>query len=300
MNLRGWVIYNGYLPGDKFLDFAEMIHEAAAQAGHHFSIYKNSDVISLLSKNGNTLHVDKQELPDYVVFTDKDIYLAKQFELLGVRLFNSSEAIEISDDKIKTYQALAQEHIAIPETIIAPKTFGLTANYHASYLQVIEEKLSFPLVVKEAFGSFGEQVYLAHDMAELRTLVNKIHDRPFVFQQFIQTSYGKDLRLQVVGNKVVAAMQRKSKDDFRANVTSGGTMEPYTPTEAEKNIAVAATKAVHADFAGVDLLFGENNLPIVCEVNSNAHIRNLLDCTGVNAAYAIIDYIEEQMRLASC
>src|SRR5699024_6985907 len=119
---------------------------------------------------------------------------------------------------------------------------------------------------------------------------------PFVFQQFIKSSFGKDIRLQVVGDQVVAAMKRTSASDFRANVTTGGQMEPYQPTEIEKQLAIRASLALNADFAAVDLLFGENGEPIVCEVNSNAHIRNLLTCTGINSAPYIIDYIEQKLE----
>ena len=48
---------------------------------------------------------------------------------------------------------------------------------------------------------------------------------------------------------------------------------------------------MNLDFAGVDILFGENDEPILCEVNSNAHFKNILDCTGVNVAQCILDYI---------
>lgn len=300
MKQTGWIIYNGFLLGDKFSDFAQMLHDAAEQYGHEAKMLKNNEVISLLHHSIDILQAEKAHLPDYVIFTDKDIYLAKQLELLGIPVFNSAEAIETSDDKIKTYQALAAAQITIPDTIISPKTYGINEKYDANYIALITEKLHFPLVIKEAFGSFGEQVYLAHNETELNALVIDIHDRPFVFQQFIETSYGKDLRLQVVGDKVVTAMQRTSKDDFRANVTSGGKMEMYQPNEVEKALAIAATKAVKADFAGVDLLFGINDVPIVCEVNSNAHIRNLLDCTGINAAHDIIQYIDDKLREKTC
>src|SRR5699024_10382671 len=111
----------------------------------------------------------------------------------------------------------------------------------------------------------------------------------------ISSSYGKDMRLQVVGDQVVASMLRRSSNDFRANVTAGGSMEPYNPTNIEQELAIAATKAIGADFAGVDLLFGPNGYPIISEVNSNAHIRNLFDCTNINVADFIIDYIIQEL-----
>lgn len=293
--ITGWIIYNGFLESDKFRDYAEMIQKAALDYGHRALLYKNSDIISLLYSELTVYSIDRNTLPDYVVFTDKDVYLAKQLELIGIPVFNSAEAIEITDDKIKTYQKLVENHIPIPETIFAPKTFGIKTSFSTPYLQAIKHELGFPLIIKEAFGSFGEQVYLVESEKELLYKVEQIADSPFMFQQFIETSYGVDLRIQVVGDEVITAMKRTAKGDFRANATSGALMEKYEPTEVEKQTAIEATKAIGADFAGVDLLFGKDGHPLVCEVNSNAHIRNLLNCTGVNVAYYIVQYIEKKL-----
>ena len=293
MTYNGWVIYNGYLPSNKFFDYANMIHEAATYYGHESKLFKNNELISFL-ENLSIQSIDADvTLPDYVVFTDKDVYLAKQLELLGVPVYNSSQAIEISDDKIKTYQILGSKNIPIPKTIFAPKTYGNDIDH--KFVETVKHIFPFPFIVKEAFGSFGEQVYLVKNERDLTECLHKVNGKPFMFQQFISTSFGKDIRLQVVGDEVVAAMKRTSEGDFRANVTSGAKMEPYKPDEREKKLAIEATKAIGAHFAGVDLLFGEHS-PIVCEINSNAHIRNLLDCTGINVAFDLIKFIENDLR----
>lgn len=290
MEITGWVIYNGFLQGNKFRDFAEMLRDAATARGHQIRLLKNSEIVNKLDHSG--FSISMSEKPDYVLFTDKDIYLATTLEQLGIQVFNRSRAIEISDDKIKTHQVLATEQIPMPKTIVAPTSYGFSIENDELFLRSVISELGFPMIIKEAFGSFGEQVYLIHDEAELRTCLQKVRHVPFIFQQFIHSSYGVDLRLQVVGERVVTAMKRSSKSDFRANVTSGGTMERYEPTADEMDLAVRATKAIGAHFAGVDLLLGQNEQRFVCEVNSNAHIRNLYDCTGINAANHIVTYIE--------
>ena len=290
----GWIIYNGNLPGSKFLDFAEMLQKAAEKFNSKAKLIKNNDLLSLLTTSKLDV-LSEMPLPDYVVFTDKDIYLAKQLEYLGVPVFNKAEVIAVSDDKIATYQALAKLNLPIPKTIIAPKIFH-TGSFDERVIEMAIEEIGFPLIMKEAFGSFGEQVYLVESKKELNKKLELIGNKPFVFQEFVRTSYGVDLRLQVVGNKVVAAMKRKSDNDFRANITAGGRMEAYTPTQSEEEIAVQATKAIGADFAGVDLLYGEENQPIICEINSNAHIRNLYECTGINAADYMMEYVLNKIK----
>ncbi|WP_053219009.1 ATP-grasp domain-containing protein [Virgibacillus senegalensis] len=293
----GWVIYNGHLPGGKFKDFAEWIQEAAARQTITLELVKNNELLALYQKTGSLVITDKwNRKPDFVVFGDKDIYLAKQLEFLGIPVFNSSEAISCCDDKIATYQALSRHNLPIPKTIAGPKIFPGYRKIETASFQKAGEMLGYPLIVKEAFGSFGEQVYLIESEQELMEKIEQLQGRPFVLQEFIASSYGVDLRLNVVGDQVVAAMKRRSYVDFRANVSAGGTMETYQPTPEEVDLAVAASHAAGTDFAGVDLLFGPEEKPLICEVNSNAHIRNIYDCTQINVADWIIDYIVNKLQ----
>jgi glutathione synthase/RimK-type ligase-like ATP-grasp enzyme len=84
--------------------------------------------------------------------------------------------------------------------------------------------------------------------------------------------------------------------DFRANLSIGGKMMSYEPSEKQKELAIRCCEIIGLDFAGVDLLYGEGEEPIVCEVNSNAHFKNIFDCTGVNAADAIMEHIRNKER----
>ena len=180
----------------------------------------------------------------------------------------------------------------MPKTMLAPMTFENIGYTNYRFLEQVASAFSFPIVVKESFGSFGAQVYLCHNKEELRSTVQSIGTKPMLFQEFIYSSHGKDIRLQVVGDKVITAMYRYSENgDFRANITNGGKMKPYEPKEIEIDLAIRACKCLGLDFAGVDLLFGKDDDMLVCEVNSNAHFKNIYDCTGVNTAEAIMEYI---------
>ena len=113
---------------------------------------------------------------------------------------------------------------------------------------------------------------------------------PVIFQPYVECG-NEDIRIEVVGDRAVAAVRRTAKEgDFRANTTNGGTMHKYEPTPEEEALAVDAAAALQADFAGVDILRTKQG-PIICEVNSNAHIKNLKDCTGIDVSDAIIEHI---------
>lgn len=293
MRQNGWIIYNGNLPGNKFKDYASMMADAAASRGGEATIIKNNELMSLLQPGmPGLLGMEERSLPDYAIFGDKDIYLARQLELLGVRVFNSAEVIHRCDDKIATYQHLAAAGLPIPRTVIAPKIFH-HGKIDRSLLEETGELLGYPLILKEAFGSFGEQVHLVGNEEALAAKADQLQGSAYLLQEFIAESAGRDIRIQVVGDRVSAAMIRESQTDFRANITTGGTMQPYQPTAKECELAIAATRAMGADFAGIDLLLGPGDTRFICEVNSNAHIRNLLDSTGINAADDILAYIEE-------
>lgn len=287
--LHGLMVVNAFLRTTKFDDLYTILLSAAQKQGMALDVRTNAELCC---------HVDDPDLKvyDFVVFWDKDVQLARQLELRGMRLFNSMLSILLCDDKALTYLALKQAGIPMPKTILAPKTFPTVGYTTLAFADEVAAQLGFPVVVKECFGSFGQQVSLAQTIDELRKTVRTHAGTPLLFQQLIAESYGRDVRLNVVGDRVVASMLRQSTDgDFRSNLTRGGSMAPYTPTPEEEALAVRATHALGLDFAGVDVLFGKAG-PILCEVNSNAHFRSTLDCTGVNMADEIMQYIGEKVR----
>lgn len=287
----GWIIHNGFNNSEKFLEHVSWFVESFEKLGIKLDVKKNHEVSVVLSSSFSY----EFKKPDFVLFWDKDIQLAKVLESIGIPLFNSSEAIDICDNKFLTHIELTKNNIPSPKTISGPKTFPKNGYNDLSFIDLAIEKLGLPLIIKECYGSFGFAVYLANNKESIINIVNKISPKPFIFQEFIKESFGKDLRLNVVGNKVVAATKRVNENgDYRANVTNGGTMYPYTPTDEEITLALKACKATKCDFAGVDLLFSKNG-PVVCEVNSNAHLKNVYLTTNIDVTIEIAKYINEHI-----
>lgn len=293
--LNCWIIYNGNLPENKFIEHAKWFQRAAFKLGIAAEIIPNDKIVMTIEDGKTVVKGTCQPIPDFVIFTDKDIPLARHLEQAGIRLFNSSTAIEVCDNKITMYQKLANAGLRIPKTIFAPMLFNGTSFQDKTFFQSVITELGFPMVIKEAYGSFGEQVYLVHNEQEMFAKITEIGSVPFLFQEFIDTSYGKDIRLYVVGGKVITAMMREAEHDFRANVHTGGKTYPYEPTGKEKLLAMKAAQIVGTDFAGIDLLFGEKDEPILCEVNSNAHIKGIFDCTGIDIAEIIMEYAKGEV-----
>lgn len=288
--MYGWLVINDFLNSGKFNEIYQWLENAALRHNHKIDVFTNSE---LLICDGEFLNRRINRLPDYVIFWDKDIILGRQLEKMGLRLFNSISSIEKCDNKALTYSELIGK-IPMPETIVCPMTYRNIGYCKADFLNMAEERLGYPMVIKEVCGSFGQQVYLADSRQSAENILKSTAE-PLIIQKFIEHSCGRDIRINIVGSEAVTSMLRYNDNDFRANITNGGSMQKYTPTDEETAIAAETCRILGLDFGGVDILFGENG-PLVCEVNSNAHFKNIYDCTRVNVADSIIDYINEEMK----
>ena len=116
-----------------------------------------------------------------------------------------------------------------------------------------------------------------------------------ILQEFIQDSFGKDLRVLVVNGKVVGCMMRQSIDgDFRANITRGGEAIPYQIEENIEWIGGECARLLNLDVAGVDLLFNSGNY-VICEVNSAPGFEGMEKYTNKNIALEMVNYVVKKI-----
>lgn len=283
------LVNNVSLNQEKFVTQNALLFQSAQELDCQLDIMTNTSVYDCII-NGQQLNYDA------VMFYDKDIHLAKTLENMGLKVFNSSDAIANCDSKASTEICLARDNIARPKTCIIPLTFFYHKEYYSNYIDNIIQYLKLPLICKEWYGSWGEQVYKLNSKEEIEAIIDKKQGKELLFQEYIKECKGQDIRINIVGNKVVASMKRTSiNDDFRANISNGGTMSNYTPTQEEIDLALKAAKSVGCDFCGVDILQSQKG-PLVCEVNSNAHLLNIYACTKENVGKDILGYILEKIK----
>ena len=297
MKINAIIVYNSCLISNKYQDVYNLYIEAAKELNINLSLVPNTEIYSFIDTNSHIEFKNIKHSIDFILFLDKDIYLAKMLELNNYKVYNTSDSIKLCDDKILTYLALVNKDINMPKTIIGPKYYKgyIIDETNMEFIMYLEDKLSYPIVIKEACGSFGKQVYLVNNREELTNKIQALVGIDCLYQELIKSSYGKDVRIQVAFGEVVACAKRISENDFRSNVSSGGQMLKYTPDESYNMLAIKVCNILGLKFAGVDILFGEDNVPVLCEVNSNALINNLYQCTNINSAKYILSGIIKEI-----
>ena len=280
------IVVNGYGLADGIIHQVKRLTEEFEKQNCKVTVRKNNELLAYI-KDGNIV----SNLPhfDYVLYLDKDRYVAEMLERCGHRLFNASKAIVLCDDKMLTHITLSNAGIKMPTTISS--TLCYRDNGNRNYLKDVEKTLGFPLIVKENYGSLGRQVYLVENSAELKEIEDKLIHIPHIFQKFIASSKGKDYRVIVIGHKVVAYMKRENKNSYLSNLATGGSASVVELPQSFLDVAVKASEILGLDYCGVDILEGEHGEPIVSEVNSNAFYEGIEKTTKINVAKAYVDYI---------
>ena len=310
---QGWLIVNEYLDTEKFLEIRKLFLSGAEKKNVKLTVYTNADfAVDLSGAVVKSRAFDEGE-PEFIIFYDKDITLAAALEKMGYRLYNSADAIDVCDSKVKTATRISEYNlnckddeakILMPKTYKVPFTYeniGIKDSYSFDFLDYVEKDLceagegalsdAYPMVIKESNSSFGMGVHLAGSREEAVKLICEYGNKECIIQEYLSYSSGRDYRLQMVSDKCVCAMMRSNENDFRANITNGGKMSEYKPTDEDLSLARNVMKCLKLDFAGIDIMHDKSGRTVFLEANSNAHFKNIYDLTGINAAEKMIEYI---------
>jgi ribosomal protein S6--L-glutamate ligase len=212
--------------------------------------------------------------------------VVRQFEMMGVYPTVESQSISRSRDKLRALQLLAAEGVGLPVTSFAHSTKDIDG--------LVSLVGGAPLVLKLLEGTQGMGVVLAETKKAAESVIGAFRqlDANILVQEFIKEAGGSDIRAFVVGNRVVAAMERKAAPgEFRSNVHRGGEARKIRLTPEERATAKRAAKILGLNVAGVDLM-RSNHGPVVLEVNSSPGLEGIEGATGIDVASKVIEYIE--------
>lgn len=214
--------------------------------------------------------------------------------MLGSYPLNESVAITRARDKLRSLQLLARQGIDLPITGIAHSPDDTS--------DMIDMVGGAPLVVKLVEGTQGIGVVLAETRQAAESVVDAFRglNAHILVQEYIKEAKGRDIRCFVVGDEVVAAIERRAKEgDFRSNLHRGGVATIASITPRERKIALKAARTMGLDVAGVDILRADRG-PLVMEVNASPGLEGVEKTTGIDIAGKMIQWIERHATPEFC
>tara|TARA_R110001592_G_scaffold3525_36_gene20308 strand:- start:11092 stop:12003 length:912 start_codon:yes stop_codon:yes gene_type:complete len=267
--------------------------EAAKARGHNVKILELLRCSLSVCMNAPEVYYDGEPISndfDLIIpridtpHTEYGLIVLKQFAAMHIFISDNPRALQLGRDKLRCVQRLLREGVPFPSTGFA----------HSSedYDNIIQTVGGVPLIIKLVEGTEGVGVFLADDMKHAINLLKTFQQLsvPLIVQKFIEESAGTDIRVFVVGDEIVACMQRQSQDgDFRANVALGGDTQSVILSEQEQDIALRAARAININVAGVDII-RSNDGPLVIEINVAPGFTGLEEVTGIDVAGKIIEF----------
>lgn len=270
----------------------------AEKRGHKVELVNYLKCYLHVSVDRCTIYYNGQLLEDYDAVIPRvsashtffGTAVVRQFEIMKTFCLNSSLGIARSRDKLRALQTLARQGVAIPMTGSSHSTADVNG--------LIETVGGAPLVVKLVEGTQGLGVVLTRTHKAAESVIQAFCGlkSDILVQDFIGEAKGSDIRVFVVGRKVVAAMMRTAaKGDFRSNVHRGGKAMKVRLTEEEKRMAITAAAEMKLNIAGVDIIRAKSG-PMILEVNSSPGLEGIEGATDVNIAEAIVKFIERSAK----
>ncbi|MAK62364.1 MAG: 30S ribosomal protein S6--L-glutamate ligase [Ponticaulis sp.] len=272
--------------------------EAGEARGHVVEAIDTTRCYMKIDAHASEVHYDGRALPRYdaviprigPAITSYGLAVLRQFINSGAYCLNQPDAIAASRDKLLAHQLLARERIGMPVT-----TF---ANSPKDTKDLVSLVGGAPVILKLLQSSQGKGVVLAETRKAAESLVDAFRglEANFLVQEFVGEAAGRDTRCFVIGNKVVAAIQRiAAEGEFRSNLHRGGTAEAVRLTKEERDIARRAAQTIGLSVAGVDIL-RTNDGPKVLEVNSSPGLEGIETATEKDIATLIIQNLEAKVR----
>lgn len=258
------------------------LQEEASLAGLSLEICIEEDCVIEYGENTSISFAGKNmDDVSFVVMRTYNERISRYYEKkTGVYVVNGADPMRICRDKFLTHQVLHESGIPTPHTVYAP---------HASYGYIADILGDKRFLVKQISGSKGENIFMVENAMQYDNAVSLLGTE-CIFQKFIDESYGRDVRVWVIGGCCVGAVLRYSETSFLSNFSQGGKFTSVEIDEAASDIAVRAAAAVGLDFAGIDLLLCDGGYS-VCEVNGNAGFRTISKSSEISIPRCLFEFI---------
>ena len=269
--MRGLLIYDteGKSRNEWFIG---RLIESAKKRGHELDLLIYSDSADLSGA----------ESYDFAIVRTINPEINKSLEALGIPVFNNSKTSEIANDKWETYLFARELDIPVMDTA-SEVIYGNVA-----------KDLGTPFVLKAVDGHGGSEVFLVDNEQKCKELLSLLANKKLIAQRLC-SEVGVDMRVYILGGKVLAAAKRTSKKDFRSNFSLGGSAEISTIDKEIEETLGKVYGALECDFVGIDFI-RHGGKWILNEIEDVVGTRMLYALTEIDAADEYIGYIVNKMN----
>lgn len=311
----GWIIYSAE-DVEKNKHYIEMYKEKFNAYHINLELVIAEEKTTLKSLMGN--YDNGREQPDFAINRSRFSKIAKDLEDVGVSVFNGSEVTRIVNNKGKTYEFF---YDVVP---------FLPVRYEDKIIvsQIEDKGFSYPYVIKSNSGHGGSEVFMVENERQEQDAINVIcgekngininakknnvkdssissnnkdncinincQSDKYIMQQCC-SDLGKDVRVYIIGNKIVKAVLRTSAESFKSNYSLGGKVEEYRLNDREKAMVNAIVQKLSLDYAGIDFTF-HNGEAVFNEIEDAVGARMLYQVSDIDIVQLFVDYIVEKMR----
>ena len=223
---------------------------------------------------------------------DSWLDLISQLEQAGYCVVNSRDCTELAADKYRTYLRLQDFGLTQPKTVLIPNKDSIEKSF-----ENLDTK--FPIILKTLRGSKGVGVLFIESERALNSIVQLLFKQDsssdLLIQEYKKTDF--DIRVLVLGGKIIATMQRDVLEgDFRSNYSQGAKVKTYNLSELEIEECLLAAKAIGGLFTAVDFIPSENpkkDPPYILEVNSSPGTEGIEEANNKNIVKELIEYFND-------
>ncbi len=258
----GWIIYS-IEDYEKNKNFIEMFQK-------NFS-FKNIKLEVIILED---TQIENKNLPHFVINRSRNYQIAEYLETNNVRVFNTATVTKITNDKYETYKFLEE---TVPFMPMSKNSIDIL----------------YPKIIKSCNGHGGHQVYLVENIEEELAAIKELNNQDYLYQECCSDK-GKDVRVYIIGNQIVAAVLRTSTESFKSNFSLGGNVELYHLNDYEKQMVKSIMDKLTLDYAGIDFTFHQGKA-VFNEIEDAVGARMLYQVSDIDIVSRYVDYICKEL-----
>lgn len=281
--MTGWIIYSTE-DVEKNKYYIQMYQEKFKKYGTSLKL------VIADSEEADKIGCDRfenYEYPDFAINRSRNADIAERLESVGVKVFNNSRVTRIANDKGKTYEYL-KDTVPFMPVRYAGKTV---------VSRIADNGFEYPYVIKSCDGHGGSEVFMIENRQQEKDAVELINSKEncldnqsrYVVQQCC-SDLGKDVRVYIIGNKIIKAVLRTSTESFKSNYSLGGSVEEYKLNDKEKAMVHAIVQKLPLDYAGIDFTFHKGEA-VFNEIEDAVGARMLYQVSDIDIVQEYVDYL---------